>query len=173
MTTRERWGRGLFSLGAIAMLAGAVDPVEGSLAILPGSALMALGASMAGMERSAVRYGRVAFVLVAIGVGFLWGTSMRGGFGGPSGLSPGWGLLLVPYPVGWVMGVLARDNPRWLTWGAMAIGSWFVAIPFLVLARSAGRPPPAPLALVGVGLFGTAVIVGAVVRLRQGRRRAR
>jgi hypothetical protein len=44
--------------------------------------------------------------LIAVGVAALFGLSAIGGFGGPSGRSMWWGLLLLPYPIGWVIGLL-------------------------------------------------------------------
>ena len=44
MTTRTPWPHVLVIVGLIAMLIGAIDPLEGSLIILPGSGLVALGA---------------------------------------------------------------------------------------------------------------------------------
>jgi hypothetical protein len=43
MNARSIWSRVLIIVGSIAMLVGAVDPMEGSLIILPGSGLVALG----------------------------------------------------------------------------------------------------------------------------------
>ncbi len=36
--------------------------------------------------------------------GALWGMSAIGGIGGSTGRSMWWALVLLPYPVGWVMG---------------------------------------------------------------------
>jgi hypothetical protein len=43
MKTCGPWSRILIIAGGIAMLVGALDPLEGSLIILPGSGLVALG----------------------------------------------------------------------------------------------------------------------------------
>ena len=43
MNTRSIWSRILVLVGSIAMLVGALDPMEGSVVILPGSGLVALG----------------------------------------------------------------------------------------------------------------------------------
>ena len=87
------------------MLIGAVDPLEGSLVILTGTGLAALAAAAA---RSAQRkpLWRALF-LVAAGVAALFALSALGGIGGPGGLSNWWGLLLLPYPVGWILGLVA------------------------------------------------------------------
>jgi apolipoprotein N-acyltransferase len=104
MNGRDRWSRVVGVVGLVAMCAGAVDPLEGSLVILPGSGLVALGALLGGS-----RYTRLlgwAFGFVAVGVGLLWGLSGLGGIGGESGRSLWWGLVLLPYPVGWVLGLV-------------------------------------------------------------------
>lgn len=87
------------------MLLGAVDPLEGSLLILPGSGMLALGLYVGKAERRRLRYWVWVFILIAVGVGALFGLSAVGGFGGTSGLSMGWGILILPYPAGWLMGV--------------------------------------------------------------------
>ena len=99
-----RWPRILVIAGLAAMLIGAIDPLEGSLLILPGTVLVALGA-LAGKSRQR-RFLTWALALVAIGVAALWGLSALGGIGGPTGRSNWWGLTIVPYPVGWIMGIV-------------------------------------------------------------------
>jgi hypothetical protein len=98
------WSRLLVIVGLVAMVIGALDPLEGSLVILPGTALVALGARL-GRSRHKVLL-RWSIVLVAVGVGALWGLSALGGFGPPSGRSYWWALVLLPYPVGWIMGLV-------------------------------------------------------------------
>jgi cystathionine beta-lyase family protein involved in aluminum resistance len=103
MNSRILWSRILKVVGGIAMLLGTLDPLEGSLLILPGSGLVALGVYLGGKDRRTVLYWALAFILIAVGVGALFGLSAVGGFGGKSGRSMWWGLLLLPYPVGWLM----------------------------------------------------------------------
>ena len=70
MKVRNRWSRGLVVVGLIAMCVGAVDPLEGSLIILPGTGMVALGALLGNSRhRSLLAW---SFVLVAVGVGLLW-----------------------------------------------------------------------------------------------------
>jgi hypothetical protein len=86
------------------MVLGAVDPLEGSLLILPATGLVALGAWLAkSRERRRLYW---ALALVAVGVGLLWGISAIGGVGGSTGRSKWWLLLLLPYPIGWVLGLV-------------------------------------------------------------------
>ena len=103
MNPRMLWSRILMVVGGIAMLLGTLDPLEGSLLILPGSGLVALGVYLGGKDRRTVLYWAWAFILIAVGVGALFGLSAVGGFGGKSGRSMWWGLLLLPCAVGWLM----------------------------------------------------------------------
>jgi hypothetical protein len=48
-----------------------------------------------------------SLALVAVGVAALFVLSWFGGVGGPRGHSWWWALVLVPYPVGWVTGLVA------------------------------------------------------------------
>jgi MYXO-CTERM domain-containing protein len=86
------------------MVAGALDPLEGSIVIVAGAALAALGALVARSRRRALL--SWAFVLVGIGVGTMWVLSAYGGLGGDTGRSLWWALVLLPYPVGWGMGLV-------------------------------------------------------------------
>ena len=101
MNARSLWSRILIMVGSVAMLVGALDPMEGSLVILPGSGLVALGTFVGQSERRWIAYRMWVFILIAIGVGAMWGLTMVGGFGGNSGRSMWWGVLILPYLIGW------------------------------------------------------------------------
>ncbi len=103
MNPRTLWARVLVILGGIAMLLGAVDPLEGSLLILPGSGLVALGMWLGKRERRTLVYWLWVFILIAVGVGAMFVLSAFGGIGGKSGHSMWWGIFILPYPVGWLM----------------------------------------------------------------------
>jgi len=103
MPATVSWPRALLIVGFAGMLLGAIDPLEGSLIILPGCGLVALGAFLGKSRRRVLLYW--SFALIAIGVGAMFILSAFGGFGAGTGLSNWWGLLLVPYAVGWVMGL--------------------------------------------------------------------
>ena len=107
MNARKLWSRILITVGSIAMLVGALDPLEGSLAILPGSGLVTLGTFLSNGGRQLLIYWIWVFLLIAVGIGALFVLSAFGGFGGTSGRSMWWGVLILPYPVGWVMGVVS------------------------------------------------------------------
>jgi hypothetical protein len=97
------WSRILLTLSGIAMLLGTLDPLEGSLLILPGSAMAVLGMFLAGKNRRTLLYWAWAFILITVGVGAMFALSAVGGIGGKSGHSMWWGLLILPYPAGWLM----------------------------------------------------------------------
>ena len=105
MNSRTLWPRILKALGSIAMMLGTLDPLEGSLLILPGSGLVALGMYLSGKDRRTVLYWVWTFILIAVGVGAMFALSAVGGIGGKSGHSMWWGVLMLPYPAGWLLAV--------------------------------------------------------------------
>src|SRR5512136_2858761 len=138
MNRRELWSRILIMGGSIAMVVGAIDPLEGSALILPGSGLVALGTYLDQTERRLIAYRVWVFILIAIGVGALWGLSMVGGFGGKSGRSMWWGVLILPYLIGWSMSIWGPGSPRWLLLLGIVVGLWYLAIPVMVF-KGSGR----------------------------------
>ena len=108
-TSDYRWvlARGLVIAGSIAMLVGAADPLEGSVVILAGCTLVTLGTFLGKAERSLAWYWLLIFSLIAAGVGAMFVLSALGGIGGGSGRSGWWGVLILPYPIAWVMGMVS------------------------------------------------------------------
>lgn len=104
MRMAERSSRALGMIGLAAMFIGAIDPLEGSLVILPGVGVASVGALLGKRRWRVLVYW--ALVLVAVGVAAMWVLSGLGGIGGSTGRSDWWGLLVLPYAVGWVMGVV-------------------------------------------------------------------
>jgi purine-cytosine permease-like protein len=100
------WSRILVILGSVAMLLGAVDPLEGSLLILPGSGLVTAGVFLGKRKRGTLVYWSCVFLLIAVGVGAMFGLSAAGGFGGENGLSMWWGLFVLPYPLGLILALI-------------------------------------------------------------------
>ena len=105
MKNLEPWARTFVILGLTGMLLGAVDPLEGSLLILPTTGLAAAG-SFLGKCRH-YRMSCWAVMLVAVGVAALFGLSALGGVGGQSGHSIWWLMVVIPYPIGWLLGLSA------------------------------------------------------------------
>jgi hypothetical protein len=104
MNTRTLWSHILVFVGLGAMVVGVLDPLEGSFVILPGSGVVALGGFLGKSRYRRLLYG--AFILIAVGVGAMVIMSMMGGIGGRSGRSAWWALFILPYPVGWIMGMV-------------------------------------------------------------------
>jgi hypothetical protein len=108
MSTTNGWGRALVILGLVAMLVGAIDPLEGSILVVIGVASAALGASM--LHSHHVRLFRWSAAFVLVGVAALWILSAQGGVGGRTGRSYWWALTIAPYPVGWVLALVAETR---------------------------------------------------------------
>ncbi|MES2170273.1 MAG: hypothetical protein V4479_06060 [Actinomycetota bacterium] len=106
MDARTLWHRILVIVGGIAMAVGTVDPVDWSLFVLAGSGLILLGLLTGRRDRRAVMYSVWVFALIAVGVAAMIVLSLVGGIGGDSGHSIWWGLLVLPYPAGWLMAVV-------------------------------------------------------------------
>jgi hypothetical protein len=102
---RQRWWGGVLTfLGLCAMIAGTLDPLEGCLVILLGCAAVTLGAFLTQSRYRVPLFW--ASVLIAAGVGSMVVFTMMGGIGGHSSHSAWWGLLVLPYPVGWFVGLV-------------------------------------------------------------------
>ena len=103
MSTASPLSKVLLVVGFVGMLVGAIDPLEGSLVVLPACGCVALAAILA---KSRFRTLLVTgFILVAGGVGAMWALSALGGIGGDTGRSMGWGLVISPYPLGWLLAI--------------------------------------------------------------------
>lgn len=86
------------------VLLGALDPMEGSVVIAVGAVLAVwVAAWVASRQRRLLLR---AAVFIVVGVVALFGMSALGGIGGNTGRSYWWALLLLPYPVGWVMALV-------------------------------------------------------------------
>jgi len=164
MSTTNAWSRLLVIAGHIGMVIGAIDPLEGSLLILPGSGLVAFGTYLSQSERRFTAFRVWVFILIAMGVGAMWGLSSGGGIGGGSGRSMGWGVLILPYLIGWSMGIWGPGSPRWLLWLGIGVGLWYLAVPAMLLTRPGKLPGGAAIV---VATFGVLTIVGCILRLRR------
>ena len=118
MDTRCLYSRILIVAGLVLLLLGVPDPLEGAVLMLPGIGLIAIGALIA-----TSRYADMlcwAVVLVWLGIGALVILTWIGGVGGNSGLSK-WGLMVLwPYPIGWVMGLVGGIRALVETWSYRA-----------------------------------------------------
>lgn len=105
MNVSTGWARILIVAGLAGMVLGAIDPLEGSFVILPGVGLVALGA-LVGKSRH-LNLLLWSLALVAFGVAAMVVLSWLGGIGGNSGHSIWWSIAILPYPVGWLIGLVA------------------------------------------------------------------
>ncbi len=101
MKNKAKWTRIIYIVGVIALIIGAIDPLEGSVVIIVGSALLALSA-YAKSDRHTKIFS-ASLLMIVIGLAFLFYFSSLGGFGGTSTLSWWWGLLILPFPIGWLI----------------------------------------------------------------------
>jgi hypothetical protein len=95
---RILWSRILVILGLFGMLVGALDPLEGSVIVLPCAGLAALGAFIGQTARRKLLY--LAFLLIAVGVCAM----LLYGFLGRSSV---WAAMVIPYPIGWILAIVA------------------------------------------------------------------
>ena len=94
----------VFNLGVIALIIGVIDPLEGSVVIAVGSVLMAVAAYF--KDDRHYKPFILTAVMIVFGVCFLFYLSSLGGFGGKSTLSWWWSLLILPYPIGWLIAII-------------------------------------------------------------------
>jgi len=165
MWARDLWSRVLITGGSIAMLVGALDPLEGSLLILPGSCLVAFGTFLSRSERRWIVYRVMVFLLIAIGVGSVWWLSSVGGVGGQGGRSMWWGSLVLPYLIGWSMGIWGPGSPRWLLALGIAVGLFYLGITPLVLTRGHGQYQG--VVAIVIAALGLLTIAGCIVRWKK------
>ena len=158
---RGLWSRILIMVGSVAMLVGALDPMEGSVVILPGSGLVALGTFLRADERRWIAYRVLVFILIAIGVGALWGLPS---FGGNSGRSMWWGVLILPYLIGWSMGIWGPGSPRWLLVLGILVGLFHLALSQIAFTHGGGQYRVGGIV---IGALGALTIIGCIIRLRK------
>lgn len=99
-----KWTRVIYITGIVALIIGVIDPLEGSIVIAAGSLLIALATYLTHDRHRKLFL--LSSILIAIGVAFMIYLSSRGGFGGSSELTWWWGLLVLPYPIGWIMAIV-------------------------------------------------------------------
>jgi hypothetical protein len=80
------------------MLVGALDPLEGSVIILPSAGINALGAFIGQTARRKLLY--TSFLLIAVGVGAMLLYRFIGRLWV-------WAAMVVPCPIGWIVGIVA------------------------------------------------------------------
>jgi len=104
MKKKIKWTRVIYIIGVIALIIGVLDPLEGSVVITSGSALIALSTFITRDRHWKIFL--LSFIMILTGVFFLFYLSSLGGFGGTSRLSWWWGLLILPYVLGWLASIV-------------------------------------------------------------------
>jgi hypothetical protein len=168
MRDLKRWSNFVNLVGAVSLVMGSFDPMEGSVLILPGTGLLALGSYWGREERIVLAYRTLSFILVALGVAALFGLSAIGGVAGSSGRSAWWALLILPYAVGWSIDIWGPGSRRWISMAGIVIGTWYLAIFAMLMWRTADTAHSRSMApAIAVAVVGIATIVGCTVRLRK------
>lgn len=104
MKEKTNWIQIIFIIGVIGLIAGALDPMEGSVVIGIGSILVAVASFLKNDRHK--NYFILYSVLILVGVFFLFFWSNLGGFGGTSEYSIWWGLTIITYPLGWIASIV-------------------------------------------------------------------
>ena len=104
MKEKIKWTRVIYIIGVIALIIGVIDPLEGSVVIATGSALVVLSTFLTHDRHWKIFL--ASLIMIVIGVFFLFYLSSLGGFGGKSTLSWWWGTLVLPYPIGWLTSII-------------------------------------------------------------------
>ncbi|MEI6518949.1 MAG: hypothetical protein WCO98_02725 [bacterium] len=166
MNKRQLWSRILIIIGGTAMVVGALDPMEGSLLILPGSGVIALGTYLGKEERWIMQYRFWGFIMITAGVAALWFISMKGGLGGDTGRSMWWSSLFLPYLVGWSIIIWGPGSPRWLTWLGLIFGLFYLfSYIFIMMYPKQLSVAHAMIDYSYFGIIGILTIIGCIYRL--------
>lgn len=104
MKSKINWLKILYFLGIASFIIGTLDPLEGAFLIIFGSLLLLISSYLTQKNQFKIHF--TAFIMLLFGVIFLFYFSNLGGFGGTSNLSWWWGLLIIPYPIGWLISVV-------------------------------------------------------------------
>lgn len=162
------WSKTIIVSGFIAMLVGALDPLEGSLLILPGSALLAWGTWLKQQNSVQFRFRLGLFICIAIGVSALFIVSTLGGFGGESDLSWWWSSFILLYILGWSAEIWGPGSPRWVLWTGIGVSLWYVGILIMALRTERFLEDAdmmiAPIALTAVALI---TLAGCIIHLKK------
>ena len=104
MKEKISWTRIIYIIGIIALIIGALDPMEGSVVIVAGSAAIAFSTYMSKDKHFSMFLSTT--IMIIFGVSSLFYLSALGGFGGTARLSQWWGILILPYPIGWLINII-------------------------------------------------------------------
>ncbi len=95
----------LYVSGIFALIIGLMDPLEGSVVIAVGSVFVVISTYL--QKDKLRKIFLTSMILIVIGVLIMFYISSLGGFGGNANLSAYWGLSILPYPIGWLIAIIA------------------------------------------------------------------
>ncbi len=101
--SKPKWSKTTFMAGLGLFFIGTIDPLEGSVVLCGGSLLLAI-ASHFSTDRHRKLF-LIYFILMVVGVFFLFYFSSLGGFG-EGYLSWWWGIFVLPYPIAWLATII-------------------------------------------------------------------
>ena len=99
-----KWIRITYIIGVIALIIGILDPLEGSVVIASGIALLAFSTYLTHDRHWKIFF--ILLIMIVTGISFLFYFSLLGGFGGQSTLSWWWGTLIPSYTIGWLISII-------------------------------------------------------------------
>ena len=114
MKEQALWKRLLYIVGIVALIIGAIDPLEGSVLICGGAILISVAVLAAHDRHRYVFLG--ASIAIIIGTAMLFYMSSLGGIGKGTPYSMWWALVFLPLPLGWLMMIvllIVRAFRRW------------------------------------------------------------
>jgi hypothetical protein len=103
MNVKLDWKHAIYIFGIIALIIGAMDPLESSVLVVLGSSMLGLSTYLK-RDRHWKAF-LISTLLIFTGVICMFYLSSLGGFGGKTTLSLWWGLLILPYPIGWLLSI--------------------------------------------------------------------
>lgn len=99
MKNQVKWVRIIYIIGVIALIIGALDPLEGSLVIDTGAVFIVLSSFL--MQDRHRKVFLISAIMIFVGVFSLWLVSSLGGYDPKR--EWWWNVLIIPYPLGWVI----------------------------------------------------------------------
>jgi hypothetical protein len=97
-----KWTKVIFIIGAIAIILGIIDPMEGSIVIATGSFFIAFSTFVSRDHYRKIFL--VSAIMIIVGVLSMFYVSSLGGFDPKHAWW--WDVLILPYPLGWLISVI-------------------------------------------------------------------
>lgn len=102
MKSKVKWTSMIFIIGIIALIIGAFDPLEGSIIIAAGSILITLSTFYTHDRHHKLFL--TSAIMIIFGVCCMFYISYLGGYDPKR--EWWWNVLILPYPVGWLISVI-------------------------------------------------------------------